>query len=735
MLHVVVGLPIVWTATSQSVFGAQLSDIRAQLSGNVSSISAQRALGYLWHMPASSISQRGLGGGITWAWDPELCDSLLDLFHEDLFFASIVTCNDLKAAMHRAMASWSANHQHIRFVDVTDECAVLYGETRADCDLVELWVTRREGESAGAVYGGEDDRVQEAASATPLVTLSTDFRYTNGVMASRPVVETNGGMIQFGVQGLCWYLDSTFCSKFHATKAYASTNSIKLLIQTALLAISGIAATVILMQLIPVFRSQCTLDKRERSCRQRMGGALEAIGKWSIVGNSLRLVMLVTPIMFYLNIFLPCWDCYDFESAAAHEVGHILGLGHPDRAGSERAASCFVNGVLLPACGPPGQNLYQPTRISTDMCLTSFDDATVGIPPGTDLLIKGVRPSVMISFTQNTPRVCLTDDDLEALNALYPDCEISISEPVCFKTSHNLGWIRVMVYMCVPCMLALIISLLLGTCTQKQQMGRIRHARELIRQKSANLRQQIAFASSQAREAEDARDKLRHEQESVTQRVETLVQHRVRLLTASTNVDHLTDPSPTPPVDGAAAAANSPPPCPSAPVRHGSQRRFPWFGRSGSSIERMVVEGESPGARSTPANGATANGATGCSPHALCSRSLSRRGLFGRRQVVVQVGDSSGCSCDGARPPTGHPTPPSPPVSGVEMAPARPVATTAPAPPPPDSGATSAATSAGGNLVDQQATAAGVYYDHEGYDRDGYDRDGYDRDGFNRYGY
>ena len=33
----------------------------------------------------------------------------------------------------------------------------------------------------------------------------------------------------------------------------------------------------------------------------------------------IRLVLLITPCLFYYNIFLPCWDCYDFESAATHE--------------------------------------------------------------------------------------------------------------------------------------------------------------------------------------------------------------------------------------------------------------------------------------------------------------------------------------------------------------------------------------------------------------------------------
>ena len=84
----------------------------------------QQTLGYLWDLPASSTSTRGLGGGITWAWDPVLCDDLQPQFREDFFFIEYISCKDLKAAMHRAFMSWSANHAYISFVDVTTECGL-----------------------------------------------------------------------------------------------------------------------------------------------------------------------------------------------------------------------------------------------------------------------------------------------------------------------------------------------------------------------------------------------------------------------------------------------------------------------------------------------------------------------------------------------------------------------------------------------------------------------------------
>jgi hypothetical protein len=201
--------------TVQSRFGAQLGALQSLQHGNYTG-SVTATLGYIWHYPELSTDDRGLGGGIAWAWDPALCPTILPYFHEDLFFSGLVRCQDLQAAMHRAFASWSANHRALSFIDVSDECARLHGgRVTSNCSLAEVWVTARDPATGTGL---------EAATALPRVVLnSAGFRFTNGESARtwhhtlqrfvpHPVVEIDGGVIAFGgphnvAPDLCWYLD------------------------------------------------------------------------------------------------------------------------------------------------------------------------------------------------------------------------------------------------------------------------------------------------------------------------------------------------------------------------------------------------------------------------------------------------------------------------------------------------------------------------------------------------
>ena len=100
------------------------------------------------------------------------------------------------------------------------------------------------------------------------------------------------------------------------------------------------------------------------------------------------------------QILMPCWECYDFEAAATHEVGHVLGLSHPDN----------VEGALCGNCGGtwPGVNSYHEGlvgggRLSAPDCLTPWERVKPGVPPGSEWAAQGVvRPSIMKALTQHS---------------------------------------------------------------------------------------------------------------------------------------------------------------------------------------------------------------------------------------------------------------------------------------------------------------------------------------------
>ena len=130
-----------WVTQSQSKYGATPSDMAGGFAGaGYGPNQAYGIYGYYWHMPTDARDNRGLGGGITWAWDDMLCKNesdpyfnngkLEDQFMEDFFFAPFVTCQDMRAAMHRAFSTWSNMHPDINFVDVTEECRAMYGYAR-----------------------------------------------------------------------------------------------------------------------------------------------------------------------------------------------------------------------------------------------------------------------------------------------------------------------------------------------------------------------------------------------------------------------------------------------------------------------------------------------------------------------------------------------------------------------------------------------------------------------------
>lgn len=114
-----------WISRPQALLGASIQQIQDQVNGKAKqgNVATQAGLGFLWSYnpegregasgtPSDSKRERlmGLGGGITWAWDPKLCEKLMPRFYEDaIVYQNLVDCAGVKAAVARAFNNCRSN--------------------------------------------------------------------------------------------------------------------------------------------------------------------------------------------------------------------------------------------------------------------------------------------------------------------------------------------------------------------------------------------------------------------------------------------------------------------------------------------------------------------------------------------------------------------------------------------------------------------------------------------------
>ena len=473
---VLAGATTGWVTQMQSKYGVRPETIARMFNGTQDTklTSSYETLGYYWHHPVLSDDHRGLGGGIAWAFDDDLCkddgDSYIgngvfeDQFKEDFFFAPFVTCVDIRASLHRAFKTWTDVHPLIRFVDVTEECRRLYGAVFSNCSLVEVFVTQRnnvgmmagvksytnvktqtvDGKSvevetvvqhprpwpymsvgdtspvtASTPYPGgsfeahpnalpegltecgvvgeipnsasgsqpcdtttgrrkltpqqaEEPEITEsfagvaAASATQYGRFATDLRSTNGKVQKYSIgagitlalspIEAFGGTISFNTEK-CWYLDTAFCGPLHTLKAKMGTSGAAAMIQGVAFGIFALALLVFFMLIARVMKHQhCCTSGKKRTFKQKARGSAEEMSAFGVLPTLVLVICLWVPIALHQTILAPCWECYDFEAAAVHEVRDLSAAAPPPSprlhsASPPSRASLRVGGRLATSLG------------------------------------------------------------------------------------------------------------------------------------------------------------------------------------------------------------------------------------------------------------------------------------------------------------------------------------------------------------------------------------------------
>ena len=495
----------------------------------------------------------GLSSAIPYAWDPQMCAILDPLFGIDLWGFEFSSCADIAAAVRMAFDSWSSNHPRLKFIDVTNNCVAAAAAGTANytnlsdtrpCPLARIWLTTT---SASA-------REDSAAVTTGEYVFNHAFRHTNGRYASNGAFQTVRATIGFKKDDICWYLDATFCDTINRWKQDFGTSNVLLLCRGLIFALWAIVLADVLWIMVDVAKKHSAVFAKEarrvrmpnmRALHQKMVRAREphkyskaqvALGRaavqaarakrltaerlvrsvdeaeeWTVMvarlarvdwaGWIVRLFLLIAPIIFYAMIFDPCFSCYDFQAAATHEIGHVLGLAHPDQA--ENGQNIMVQrsvgqNLALQMTARAVSNAYAQgsettaeaaAAVATATGLDDVENATIAaaalddcggmdaclasarvdcwnpwirtsVRPNNSATISPYAPSIMQAFTFNNPSKCIHQDDLDAINVLYPACDNALSVPVCNTPTSYLGIIRLVVYVGLPSMVTLVLMVL-----------------------------------------------------------------------------------------------------------------------------------------------------------------------------------------------------------------------------------------------------------------------------------
>ena len=191
-------------------------------------------------------------------------------------------------------------------------------------------------------------------------------------------------------------------------------------------------------------------------------------------------------------------------------MGHVLGLSHPDQ-GPAR------NVRLDPAAPLNASSCRRPLRYVNVAPL----EAT-----GRDAARAEATLPIMYSLTTERVRACLSADDYEGLHALYPTCDptdpsgMPGSQPLCIKPRQVAGYLRLIVMVAVPYVLAslaLLISQQLVRAHYRQRVRRLAREVDEMRLKFEHTSHRAQELESSVHTLTEDRSRLERDLQRTTQ--------------------------------------------------------------------------------------------------------------------------------------------------------------------------------------------------------------------------
>ena len=236
-----------------------------------------------------------------------------------------------------------------------------------------------------------------------------------------------------------------------------------------------------------------------------------------------------------------------YEAAAVHEIGHILGLNHPDQIGTVDGYPVGNNSYHVHLASNDGIEPFTKPGLPANVCSNPWAHVRTGVWPGAEDLDSetGVRSSVMLAFTAHNPNSCLQPDDIEAISLLYPVCSgramtfDTTDRWRCNKSDQFIGWVRVLVYIFVPIVVVLTLLMLTLSCVKHHEKkkhaaleGIVEDAMHdvSIARSEANRSSQRAYAAEGALEVQVATEAERVEaraQQLAAEKIQAIAKGRL----------------------------------------------------------------------------------------------------------------------------------------------------------------------------------------------------------------